>query len=123
MERVISLQMQIPLTNVKVSYKRVASTLFTELLQCLQHLKNNQPQIISILGQQIFLPFRSNQDGVNVPLSFTKLWAEFFTLGPNFPLLRAFTVGNLYCWTLNNQGLNLVETQCGFFFDKYGRVL
>ena len=37
--------MKISLINVNISYKRVTSTLFSELFQCLLFLKNNQPEI------------------------------------------------------------------------------
>lgn len=59
-----SLQMEISFVNVNVSYKRAASTLFSELLLSLLFLKNNRPRIIlmprrHILGRQIPCPARS----------------------------------------------------------------
>ena len=42
--------MEISLIYVDISFKRVTSTWFLELLQCLVFLKNNQPKII--LGQK-----------------------------------------------------------------------
>lgn len=57
-----SLQMEISFVNVNVSYKRAASTLFSELSLSLLFLKNNRPRIIfiprrHILGRQILPPF------------------------------------------------------------------
>ena len=45
-ERETSSQMGIYLINVNVSYKRVTSTWFSELLLCLLFLKNNQLKVI-----------------------------------------------------------------------------
>ena len=65
-QRETSLQIQISLINVNVSYKMVTSTWFSELLLCLQFLKNNQLKMIlmpkrHILEWQVLLPFTSKQ--------------------------------------------------------------
>ena len=39
--------------NVNISYKRVASTRFSELYLCLLFLKNNQPKIIPMPKKRI----------------------------------------------------------------------
>ena len=44
MERETPLQMEVPLIYVNISYRRVTSTRFSELLLCMLFLKNNQPQ-------------------------------------------------------------------------------
>lgn len=54
--------METSFINVNVSYKRVTSILFSEILLCLQFLKNNQFKIIliskwHIWGQHILLLF------------------------------------------------------------------
>ena len=52
---------------VNAFYKRVTFTWFSELLQCLLFLTNKHPKIILmpkwyILGWQVLLPLRSNED-------------------------------------------------------------
>ena len=44
MKRETPLQMEVPLIYVNISYRRVTSTRFSELLLCMLFLKNNQPQ-------------------------------------------------------------------------------
>ena len=56
--------MKISLIKVNVSYKRITSTLFSEILLCLPFLKNNQLKIIlmlkrHILGWQVLFPFKT----------------------------------------------------------------
>jgi len=46
--------MEIPLINVKCSYKKVTSTWLSELLLCLLFLKNNQPEIILMAKRHIW---------------------------------------------------------------------
>lgn len=58
------LQMEISLTHVNVSFRKATLTWFSELVLCLQLLKNNQPKISLIperyaLGWQILLPYSS----------------------------------------------------------------
>ena len=62
-ERETSLQMEISLINVNISYKRATATKFSELHLCLLFLKNNQLKIITMptrhmLGWYILLPCR-----------------------------------------------------------------
>lgn len=56
--------MEISLLNVNVSYRRVTSVEFPELLLCLLFLRSNQPKVIimpkrHILSWQILLPLKS----------------------------------------------------------------
>lgn len=48
------LQMEISLININVSYKRIKSTQFSELLLCLLFLKNNQLKIINMPKRRIW---------------------------------------------------------------------
>lgn len=116
-------QMEISLIHVNISHKRVTSTWFSELLQCLQLLKNNQLKIINmpkrqLLGWQIILPY-TTMPSLDYPHPMAQPW-NFLKDNQGLTLFVSYVSRIIFLnWWISNKVVFFIYLVCFFCLFCY----